>query len=157
MTSHFHCLFEHWLLDQWFTVAPAVFRSSQDHLNDALLCPRSQMPPMSLFTDALQFHAAFLWMPLALEDMVSSDRACPGLAGLSQGLERLSQPVGLDAGCHIQGEMLQCELAKSPLSPCQNAWRAHAIIRLCIHFCMSSDLGTFCFLCARTAGPCFLQ
>ena len=53
---------------------------------------------MSLFTDALQFHAAFLWMPLALEDMVSSDRACPGLAGLSQGLERLSQPVGLDAG-----------------------------------------------------------
>ena len=98
MTSHFHCFFKHRLLDRWFTVAPAVFRSSQDHLNDALLCPRSQMPPMSLFTDALQFHAAFLWMPLALEDMVSSDWACPGLAGLSQGLERLSQPVGLDAG-----------------------------------------------------------
>ena len=57
--------------------------------------------------------------------------------------------------CHIQGEMLQCELAKSPLSPCPNAWRAHAIIRLCIHFCVSSDVGTFCFLCARTAGPCF--
>ena len=115
----------------------------------------SQMAPMSLF---IQFHAAFLWMPLALEDMVSIDRTCPGLAGLLQGLERLSQPVGLDAGgtrsATYQGKC--CELAKSPLSPCQNAWRALAITRLCIHFCMSSDLGTFCFLCARTAGPSFV-
>ena len=77
---------------------------------------------MSLFTDALQFHAAFLWMPLALEDMVSSDWACPGLAGLSQGLERLSQPVGLDAGSTRSATYKgKCYSVSSQKVPCHPA------------------------------------